>query len=213
VAISRTWTEEPPQDGERSVTVRRVGGNPLFTIGYHIPAGTDPDYAAIDVLSFVLGDSPSGRLYAQLVETKKAAKVACGAFQLKDPSFLFCNVELGPKDKPDAARAALLDTLEKFAAKPPTQEQVDRARTTLLKDIELTLNTSERVGIQLSEWAAMGDWRMLFMHRDRLEKVTVDDVVRVVMEHTRTGHFGDGRILVMPIEEAYSIRTRQCGAA
>jgi zinc protease len=185
VAISRTWTEEPVQDGERSVTVRRVGGNPLFTIGYHIPSGTDPDYAAVDVLSFVVGDSPSGRLYQQLVETKKAAKVACGAFQLKDPSFLFCNVELGPKDKADAARATLIDTLEKFASKPPTQEQVDRARTTLLKDIELVLNASDRVGIQLSEWAAMGDWRMLFMHRDRLEKVTVDDVVRVAKKYLK----------------------------
>jgi len=41
----------------------------------------------------------------------------------------------------------------------------------------------------------------------------VDDIVRAVIDHTRTGEFGDGRVLVMPIEESYSIRTRQCGAA
>ncbi len=41
----------------------------------------------------------------------------------------------------------------------------------------------------------------------------VEDIVKVVIDHTRTGKFGDGRVLVMPIEEAYSIRTRQCGAA
>jgi nitrogen regulatory protein PII len=41
----------------------------------------------------------------------------------------------------------------------------------------------------------------------------VDDIVQAVIEHTRTGEFGDGRVLVMPIEEGYSIRTRQCGAA
>ena len=41
----------------------------------------------------------------------------------------------------------------------------------------------------------------------------VEDIVKVVIDHTRTGEFGDGRVLVMPIEEAYSIRTRQCGAA
>lgn len=41
----------------------------------------------------------------------------------------------------------------------------------------------------------------------------VDDVVSVVIEHTRTGQFGDGRVLVIPIDEGYSIRTRQCGAA
>lgn len=41
----------------------------------------------------------------------------------------------------------------------------------------------------------------------------VDDIVQAVMDRTRTGEYGDGRVLVMPIEEAYSIRTRQCGAA
>ena len=41
----------------------------------------------------------------------------------------------------------------------------------------------------------------------------VDDIVQLVIERTRTGEFGDGRVLVMPIEEGYSIRTRQCGAA
>ena len=41
----------------------------------------------------------------------------------------------------------------------------------------------------------------------------VDDTVRVVITHTRTGEFGDGRVFVMPIDEGFSIRTRQCGAA
>jgi len=39
----------------------------------------------------------------------------------------------------------------------------------------------------------------------------VDDVIRVVMETARTGHMGDGRIFVMPVEEAYTIRTRAGG--
>lgn len=41
----------------------------------------------------------------------------------------------------------------------------------------------------------------------------VDEIVQAVIDHTRTGEYGDGRVLVIPIEEAYSIRTRQCGAA
>jgi zinc protease len=188
VALQKPWTQEPVQDGERTVVVRRTGGNALFTVGYHTPAGTDPDFAAVDVLGNVLGDSPSGRLYQALVETKKAASVGCGAFQLKDPGFLYCNVEVGPKDKPEAVRPVLLETLEKFAAKPPTKEQVDRARGALLKDIELTLNASDRVGIQLSEWAAMGDWRMLFVHRDRLEKVSPEDVQRVAAKYLKASN-------------------------
>jgi nitrogen regulatory protein P-II 1 len=40
----------------------------------------------------------------------------------------------------------------------------------------------------------------------------VDDVVRTVMETARTGHQGDGRVFVIPVEEAYTIRTR-CGGS
>jgi nitrogen regulatory protein P-II 1 len=39
----------------------------------------------------------------------------------------------------------------------------------------------------------------------------VDDVVRIVMDTAHTGQMGDGRIFVMPIEEAYTIRTRAGG--
>jgi len=56
-----------------------------------------------------------------------------------------------------------------------------------------------------------------FLRMSQLEIIApddlVDDIVKAVIDHTRTGEFGDGRVLVMPIEEGYSIRTRQCGAA
>jgi nitrogen regulatory protein PII len=39
----------------------------------------------------------------------------------------------------------------------------------------------------------------------------VDDVVRTVMEKARTGERGDGRVFVIPVEEAYSVRTSASG--
>ena len=39
----------------------------------------------------------------------------------------------------------------------------------------------------------------------------VDEVVRVVMETARTGERGDGRVFVVPVDEAYTIRTRAGG--
>ena len=41
-------------------------------MAYHIPAGSHPDSAALEVLAAILGETPSGRLYKALVETKKA---------------------------------------------------------------------------------------------------------------------------------------------
>ncbi len=178
-----TYTLEPAQDGERSVFVRRSGGVPTLMAGWHVPAGSDPEFAAVDVLTQVLGDAPSGRLHTALVETKKAAHVACSNYQLKDPGFMYCQVELKPGDNVDAARSALLSISEGLTAKPVTKEQTERAKAGLLKQLELILNSSERIGLILSECAAMGDWRMLFVHRDRIKAVTADDVNKVAAKY------------------------------
>lgn len=180
-----TYTAEPTQDGERRVTLRRVGEIQALTAVYHIPSGSHEDFAAVDILGEVLGDSPSGRLYKALVETKLATSVGGGAFQLREPGLLILIVQL-LKDGPLAeAEAALLREVEGFTQKPPTADEVNRARTALLKSMEATLRDSQRLSLQLSEWAAMGDWRLFFLHRDRLEGVTPEQVQEVAQKYLK----------------------------
>lgn len=184
-ALPTTYTVEPVQDGERSITVRRVGGTPVLALGYHVPAGSDPDYAAVDVLTQVLGDSPSGRLYKGLVEKKKAAKAGCFNFQLKEPGALLCYAELNQKEKTAPASEVLVATVEGLAKAPVTDAEVERAKGQLLKQVDLLLNDSERVGVYLSEFASMGDWRLLFLHRDRIKAVTTADANRVALKYLK----------------------------
>jgi zinc protease len=79
------YTSEPAKAGERSVTVRRVGDAQIVGAAYHIPAGSHPDFAAIEVLSQVLGDTPSGRLHTAIVENKLASRVYGFNFQWQEP--------------------------------------------------------------------------------------------------------------------------------
>lgn len=177
--IFPTYTVEPTQDGERSVTLRRVGDVQVVDVVYHVPAGSDSDFAAVEVLARVLGDAPSGRLYTALVDTRKAASVNAFAFQLREPGVLMLTAQVRKEDSLDSARAAMLQAVDSLLADPPSAEEVARARQTLLKNIELNLNNSERVGLALSEWIAMGDWRMEFLYRDRVKQVTPEAVDRV----------------------------------
>jgi zinc protease len=63
-----------------------------------------------------------------------------------------------------------VQTIEGITANPPTKDEVERARAQLLKHIELTMNNSDQIGITLSEFIGAGDWRLFFLHRDRLRK-------------------------------------------
>jgi zinc protease len=181
--LPKTYTEEPAQDGERSVTLRRVGDVGVVGLAYHIPAGPHPDYPAVEVLADVLDSAPSGRLYKALVETKKAANVRAGAGAYHDPGLLEISAELAPDASMDDVRETLIKTTEGVASTEIAAEEVDRAKAKLLKNIELASADPNRIAIELSEWAAQGDWRLYFLNRDRLEEVTPDDVKRVARDY------------------------------
>ncbi len=196
--VPHTYTEEPTQDGEREVTLRRVGETGALTAVYHVPEGAHPDFAAIDVLTQVLGDTPSGRLYKTLVETKKASRASASNLQLQDPGVLLFGAQLRADQPVEPAREALLQTVEEAARTPFTEEEVERAKTSLLKRVELLLNHSERAAISLSEWAAIGDWRLLFLHRDRVEAVTAADVTRVAATYLKPSNRTLGQFIPTP---------------
>ncbi len=203
--LAESYTIEPTQDGERSVTVRRVGDIQLVHAVYHYPSGPHPDSAAGEVLTEILTSTPSGRLYKALVETKKAASTSGTLYALHDPGFAIFRAEVR-QDAPIAdARDTLIATVESMGSNAPTKEEVDRARTTILKNIELTQNNSERLGLTLSEWIARGDWRLFYLHRDRIRKVTPDDVKRVAAAYLKASNRTIGEFIPTPKPERAEI--------
>ncbi|MEZ6091984.1 MAG: insulinase family protein [Pirellulaceae bacterium] len=126
--IDRTYTVEPDQDGERTVVLRRVGDVQWVGAAYHIPAGSHEEYAAAKVLSYVLGDEPSGRLYKSLVETEKASNVYAFGFGFHDPGLTMSLAEVPENKDIEVARQQLLTTIEQgFSEQPVTEEEVERA--------------------------------------------------------------------------------------
>jgi len=184
-ALRATYTVEPTQDGERTVTLRRAGDVQIVSALYHMPPGTLPEYAAVDVLVALLNHVPSGRLHKTLVETGLASSAFGTERQLREAGFAYFGANVRQDASIDAARDALLGVLEGFAAKPATEGEVERARMRLLNDIELTLADSRELTMALSECAAIGDWRVLFLHRDRLKKVTAAEVQAVATHYLK----------------------------
>ena len=181
--IQATYTLDPVQDGERSVTVRRVGDIQAVMAAYKVCAGTDPDSAALQVLASVMTEAPSGRLYKALVEAKKAAMVFPYYGETREPGFILFGAAV-PKDANlEDARQTLLKVLETTQAQPFTPEEVNRAKTDLLKNVDLVLNQSDRLGVALSEYIAQGDWRLFFLNRDRVKAVTPAQVDKVAANY------------------------------
>jgi len=201
--LAQTYTEEPAQDGERVVMLRRVGKVPIVGLMYHIPAAAHEDHPATEILSMVLGATPSGRLYKALVETKKATSVSYDATAWFDPGVLELDASVNDKTAPEAVRDTMIAEAEKLSERPVTQEEVTRAVRKYLAMREKRLTKSTSTATELSEWIGAGGWRLLFIHRDRVAKVTPDDVNRVAGKYLKQSN----RTVGMFIPTAQTVRT------
>jgi len=180
-----TYTKEPTQDGERQVVLRRTGDVQLFSCLYRTPSGAHADYAPLTVLANLLTDEPTGRLYKALVESKKAVSVFGGASGFAEGGTTGFTAEVRQEKSVDEAQAAMLEILDGLKENPPTQEEVDKAKTRILKNWELNFKQSDRIGLSLSNYIGTGDWRLAFLYRDHVEKVTPDDVARVALRYLK----------------------------
>ncbi len=183
--LNTTYTEEPVQEGERLVRMRRVGTVPQVGLAYHVPAGGHPEFPACEVLEGILTADVSGRLYKSLVETKKAARVQGTVFSLHDPGIMLIFAEAAPGVDPVEIQSTMLATIAEVAQSGVTKEEVERIKTVFLKQRELGASDSARLAVSLSDWAAQGDWRLYFLHRDRMEGVTPEQVSEAAKKYLK----------------------------
>jgi zinc protease len=186
--LAPTYTVEPVQDGERQVTLRRSGDVQVVGLMYHGAAAATVDYVAETALVDILTHEPTGRLYKALIDSGLAAKVEGDAAPWMEPGVIKLFAEVRSDKKIEPVRDKMIEVVEGLAKTKITDEELERWRTKSLREMELALTNPERVGIELSEWAAQGDWRMKFLFRDRLKALTAADVQRVATQFLKSSN-------------------------
>ena len=136
--LEKTYTVEPAQDGERFVSLRRVGDNQNIMAVYHIPAASHPDTAALRVLATVWATRlPAGSTRPWWITRRRSAPPWEWKSSTTPASFSASALTLrGPVARRGAGRSCS-KTIEGFVNEPPPKEEVERAKTRILKQIEL----------------------------------------------------------------------------
>jgi zinc protease len=207
-ALPPEYTVEPVQDGEREVTLRRSGGTPLVAAMYHIPAAGSADFAPLDLATVMLSDTPSGRLYHDMVPRKLASDVFGFTMEQRDPGVVLFGAQLEPGMNQDNSLKTLTGALESVGRQPFTQQELDRARSKWLRDWEQTYSDPQKIGVALSEAIASGDWRLFFLQRDRVRNAKLADVQRVATEFLVPSNRTAGRYIPTAKPERAPANTR-----
>jgi zinc protease len=181
--LQQPYTVEPPQDGERYVELRRNGDMQYVQMAYHTPAFADKDYAANSAVIDILTNDPSGIFHKALVDTKLATKVTGGSYILYDPGFSFFSCDV-PLDKNlDSAKMAFLHAADNLPDAVISQQDLDRAKNAILKDLSNSQNNTVGFSVDLAEFIAAGNWKLFYLYRDRIKSLTLGDVQQTLKKY------------------------------
>ncbi|HVP10097.1 MAG TPA: pitrilysin family protein [Phycisphaerae bacterium] len=181
--LEPTYTVEPTQDGEREVVLRRVGDTQAIGCLYHVCAASHEDMAPLQVLADTLSADQTGRLYKALIEKKLATSLNVDAMGLCEPGVMEIMAEARLDQPLEPIRARMFEVLDSLGQQTFTDEDVNRAKSNFARNFDLMLADSARLGGRLSGSCAQGDWRLMFLQRDRMAKVTPKDVQRVAAHY------------------------------
>jgi zinc protease len=171
-------TVEPPQLGERRVSIVRDAQTPLLAMAWHAAAAPDRRTRVMEVLLSILGDGASSRLYQRLVEQEQAAvDLGTSLDQGFDPGLARVYVIVPPGG--DVARTERLidEEIARLAQEGPTAAELAKARNQALAGFWRGLETISGKAQALGTYEVFhGDYRKLFDAPAAYESITADDV-------------------------------------
>jgi zinc protease len=170
---------EPPQEGERRVTVRRPGPVPQLSIAYHVPEATHPDTLAIWLLGSVLSAGRSSRLYKSLVVGGLASNAGAGSAMTHDPYLFRISATARPEVEPERLEAAAFAEVQRLIDEGLTEAELAKVRRQLRAGHVFSTEGVSSQARYLGQYELAGSWRNFETYLEELDRVRPEDVVRV----------------------------------
>lgn len=213
---------EPPQRGERRVTIRYPAGAPYFEVGYHAPAVSDPDVYPMFLLDAILsGGKPMGmfgsrgarmgrssRLYRALVDSGLASSAGSFVALTRDPYLFEIDATLNPGVLLEAVERVVFREVERLQQEGVTEEEMQRAVKQVRAQFVYGSESVTDQGYWLGAMEAIASYEAYLHLLERIETATVEDLRRVAQQYLTesnrtvgwlipTGEYGTGAAIAM----------------
>src|SRR6184192_4232979 len=171
---------EPPQLGRREAHQEFATELTHLSLAWHIPAVTNPDVPALDLLSTILGEGRSSRLYRRVREEAGLAfRISAFSYTPGDPGLFGIDGTVDPK-KREAAEQLALHIVEDVKHAGVTADELAKAKKIMLSHHLGALTTMRGQASDIgSNWLLTRDLNFSRHYLDAVQKVTLDDIKRV----------------------------------
>ncbi|MCL1090329.1 insulinase family protein [Shewanella profunda] len=180
-------TVEPEQKGERRTFVQKASvSTPNVMLAYHIPAATHADFYALDLLSSILSQGNSSRLYQSLVDKQVALEAQTYMPMSVDPNLFYVMGVATPEVKASTLERALIEQIDAIASQGVTQQELEKVKNIKLMDFYRSMETINGKANTIGTYEMyFGSYDKLFNAPDAYNKVTPADIQRVAQIYLR----------------------------
>jgi predicted Zn-dependent peptidase len=196
--VPRDITKEPAPTRERRFTVEEAWPLPAVVIAHPITYDGHPDSYPLHIVSKVLSDGQSSRIYRKLVyETGLALTAFGGGNIIEDPNLFFTVAIVNPGQSPAAVEKALIGELDKLKTDGVTERELQRAKNQFARDYILGRESLQEKATHLAHAEVIhSDVTTADGEFDIFQNISLADVQRVA----RTYFTPESRVVlhVMP---------------
>jgi zinc protease len=180
-----TTSVEPRQRGERRVTLRRPAELPFVTVAYHTPNLASRDSYALDVLSTILAEGDSSRLYNSLVYEKQIALSVEGDYSRlsADPDLIYFYAQVMPKVSPSDVEDAIYDEIDRIKKEPIPQKELEKAKNQIESSFVFGQDSLFGRAYLLGQYEILGQSRSVRDYLSGIREVTAEDVMNVATKY------------------------------
>jgi zinc protease len=179
--VPRDIPKEPAQLKEKRVTVEEAWPLPAVVVAYHITYDGHPDSYPLHILSKVLSDGQSSRIYRKLVyETGQALTAFGGGNIIENPNLFFAVAIVNPGHQPAAVEKSLLAELDRIKTEGISERELQRAKNQFARDYILGRESIQQKTEHLAHAEVIhSDITTADGEFDIFQKITTADVQRV----------------------------------
>ncbi len=191
---------EPPQNGERRVTVRKEAQLPLVFIAYPAPNYRSADAPALELLSTILSEGRSSRLYRRLVYEQQVALSAGGDYSYfsADPNLFWFYATALPGQSAEALERALTEEVERLKREPVSETELERAKNQIEASFVFRQDSVWSRASLLARFELIGGWRLRDRFVPAIRGVTPGDLQRVARAYFPAERRNVGILLPIP---------------
>jgi zinc protease len=199
----RALTVEPPQMGERRVTVEKPGTTAYLKIAHHAPAATADSFVPLLIADAVLTGAKglnlwssfrtpppqrSARLYRALVEGRLASAVSGGLVPTADPYLYAVSITVREGAEPEAVERAAVAEIDRLAREGVTEEELEKAKNQLRARLVFENDSVTNIAHQLGFFETIASVDLFLSVPDRIRRVTRDEVAAAAAATFRAGN-------------------------